>query len=57
MPTWGKILNDAYVFGAGARQLWWWIMPPGVMLALTAIAFVLVGNALDKVLNPKMRKV
>ena len=56
LPTWGKILNDAYVFGAGARQLWWWIMPPGVMLALTAISFVLVGNALDKVLNPKMRK-
>ncbi|MBM3896972.1 MAG: ABC transporter permease [Thaumarchaeota archaeon] len=55
LPTWGKILNDAYVFGAGARQLWWWIMPPGVMLALTAISFVLVGNALDKVLNPKMR--
>lgn len=56
LPTWGKILNDAYVFGAGARQLWWWIMPPGVMLALTAISFVLIGNGLDKVLNPKMRK-
>ncbi|MCS4537996.1 MAG: ABC transporter permease [Thaumarchaeota archaeon] len=56
VPTWGKILNDAYTFGAGARQLWWWIMPPGVMLALTAISFVLIGNGLDKVLNPKMRK-
>ncbi len=57
LPTWGKILNDAYSFGAGARQLWWWILPPGVMLALTAISFVLIGNALDKVLNPKMRQV
>ncbi|MFB5646436.1 MAG: ABC transporter permease, partial [Nitrosopumilaceae archaeon] len=34
-PTWGQILHDANVHGAAPRGLWWWIMPPGVMIAIT----------------------
>jgi len=56
MPTWGQLLHDANVFGASARGLWWWIVPPGLMIALTGLAFVLIGTALDAIVNPKMRK-
>ena len=57
LPTWGQILHDANVYGASARGLWWWIIPPGMMIALTGLAFVLIGNALDAIVNPRMKKV
>jgi len=55
-PTWGQILHDANVFGAAARGLWWWIVPPGVMIAITGLAFVFIGNALDTIVNPKLKR-
>ncbi len=54
-PTWGQILHDANVYGAAARGLWWWITPPGMMIAVTGLAFVFIGNALDAIVNPKLR--
>jgi len=55
-PTWGQILHDANVYGAAPRGLWWWIAPPGVMIAITGLAFVFIGNALDSIVNPKLKK-
>jgi len=55
-PTWGQILHDANIFGAAARGLWWWIVPPGVMIAVTGLAFVFIGNALDAIVNPKLKR-
>ena len=55
-PTWGQILHDANTFGAAARGLWWWIVPPGLMIAITGLAFVFIGNALDTIINPKLKK-
>ena len=55
-PTWGQILHDANTFGAAARGLWWWIMPPGVMVAITGLSFVFIGNALDAIINPKLKR-
>ena len=55
-PTWGQILHDANTFGAAARGLWWWIVPPGVMIAITGLAFVFIGNALDAIVNPKLKR-
>ena len=52
-PTWGNILHDANIYGAAIRGMWWWIVPPGVMIAITGLAFVFIGNAMDKILNPK----
>lgn len=55
-PTWGQILHDASTFGASARGIWWWIVPPGIMIAVTGLAFVFIGNALDSIANPKLKK-
>ena len=55
-PTWGQILHDANTFGAAARGIWWWIMPPGVMIAITGLSFVFIGNALDAIINPKLKR-
>jgi len=55
-PTWGQILYDANVYGAVARGLWWWIVPPGIMIAITGLAFVFIGNAMDAIVNPKLKR-
>lgn len=54
-PTWGQILHDASVYGAAERGMWWWILPPGIMIAVTGLAFVFMGHAMDKIINPKLR--
>ena len=55
-PTWGQMLHDASEHGAAAQGMWWWIVPPGMMIALTGLAFVFIGNALDTAVNPRLRQ-
>ena len=52
-PSWGQILNAAQSSGAPGLGAWWYIAPPAVCVVLVILAFTLVGNALDDVLNPK----
>jgi peptide/nickel transport system permease protein len=56
IPTWGQILHDAYSAGAMSRGLWWWVVPPGLMITITGLAFVLIGNALDNIVNVRSRR-
>jgi peptide/nickel transport system permease protein len=56
IPTWGQILHEANTAGAAERGLWWWIIPPGLMIAITGLAFALIGNALDAIVNPRSRR-
>jgi ABC-type dipeptide/oligopeptide/nickel transport system permease subunit len=51
--SWGRMLRE--VFASGATNNWWWILPPGLCIALVAMAFILLGFALDEILNPKLR--
>ena len=55
-PTWGQILHDANTYGATAQGFWWWIIPPGLLIAITGLAFVFIGNALDSIVNPKLKR-
>jgi len=52
-PSWGQILNAAQSAGAPGLGAWWYIVPPAACVVLVVLAFTLVGNALDEVLNPK----
>jgi len=51
--SWGRMLQD--VSANSGYQCWWWVIPPGLCIALIAMAFILLGYALDEVLNPKLR--
>jgi len=53
--TWGQILRDAYTGGAVINGLWWWVIPPGLMIAIMGMSFAFIGFALDKILHPKLR--
>jgi peptide/nickel transport system permease protein len=52
-PSWGQLLNAAQDAGAPGLGAWWYIAPPAVCVVAVILAFTLVGNALDDVLNPK----
>lgn len=52
--TWGRILSDAERKSAVLTGMWWWVLPPGFMIAISGLAFVLIGTALDRVLNPRL---
>ena len=52
-PSWGQLLNAAQQAGAPGLGAWWYIVPPASCVVVVILAFTLVGNALDDVLNPK----
>jgi len=52
--SWGRMLYDAQL-NEGIERLWW-IIPPGISIALVSVSFILVGYALDEILNPKLRR-
>ncbi|GAA0657536.1 ABC transporter permease [Salarchaeum japonicum] len=49
--SWGVMLQwiqvEGYVYTA-----WWWLIPPGLMIALLAASFYFVGYSLEDVMNP-----
>ena len=57
IPTWGQILHDAQARFATIRGLWWWVLIPGLMIALVGLTFALIGIAMDTILNPKLKKI
>jgi peptide/nickel transport system permease protein len=55
MPTWGKMLNDAYQGGALYKGQFYWVLEPAIMLMFTGLAFSMLGFALDRIFNPRLR--
>jgi peptide/nickel transport system permease protein len=55
LPTWGKIINDAETNGALYKGYYYWILEPAVLLMTTGLGFAMLGFALDRVFNPRLR--
>lgn len=55
LPTWGKIINDAEGNGALYKGLYYWILEPAGLLMVTGLGFAMLGFALDRVFNPRLR--
>lgn len=56
VPTWGRMLNHAFNYGAFRYLSWHWILPPGIALTTLTLSFVFVGHAVDEIVNPKLRR-
>jgi peptide/nickel transport system permease protein len=54
LPTWGKLIYDAFTGGALGGN-YYWILEPVGMIVLLGLAFSLLGHAMDDVLNPRLR--
>jgi peptide/nickel transport system permease protein len=55
-PSWGQMLDNAFEFGAVTINAWWYFVPPGLGVLAVALAFTLVGTALEEVLDPRLRE-
>lgn len=55
LPTWGKIIDDAYANGALYNGWYYWVLQPSFLLMFTGLAFAMVGFALDRIFNPRLR--
>jgi peptide/nickel transport system permease protein len=54
ITSWGGMLQDAREAGAVSAGDWWYLAPPGIAIAVVALAFTLCGRAIEAVLNPKL---
>ena len=56
IPTWGQILESGFRTGGVYVGYWWWIIPPGVLIILTGLTFMLLSLGLEPVVNPRLRR-
>jgi peptide/nickel transport system permease protein len=54
--SWGTMLEEVYKAGAFTSFAWWTIMAPGACIVLLIMSFYLIGDALDEILNPRLRR-
>jgi peptide/nickel transport system permease protein len=58
--SWGMVLHYAQTSGGWyANQgypAWWWIIPPGLLIALTVASLVLMGQTMEEIINPRLRR-
>lgn len=55
LPTWGKTINEAYANAALYRGWYYWILEPAILLMITGLGFAMLGFALDRIFNPRLR--
>ncbi len=55
LPTWGKLIDDSYAAGALFQGWYYWVLEPSALLMITGLAFSVVGYAMDRVFNPRLR--
>lgn len=53
LMSWGRMLNDVQTHSG--YKAYWWVVPPGLCIAAISVAFILLGYALDEILNPRLR--
>jgi ABC-type dipeptide/oligopeptide/nickel transport system permease subunit len=58
--SWGMILHYAQTSGGWYANMgypaWWWIITPGLCIALTIASLVLIGQAMEEIINPRLRR-
>ena len=57
LPTWGKVIQDAQTQGALYNGFYYWVLEPAALLMLTGLGFSMLGFALDRIFNPRLRGV
>jgi peptide/nickel transport system permease protein len=56
LPTWGKVINDAFSDGALYQGYYYWVLQPAALLMITGFGFAMLGFALDRIFNPRLRE-
>ena len=56
LPTWGQVLEHGFRTGAVFLGYWWWVVPPGLAIVVTALTFMLLSQGMERVVNPRLRR-
>ncbi|OPY26308.1 MAG: D-ala-D-ala transporter subunit [Methanocella sp. PtaU1.Bin125] len=40
--SWGEMIHFAFSRGGFANDMWWWYLPPGLMICITVLAFIML---------------
>ncbi len=54
--SWGTMLDTAFSNGALTLGAWWYLFPPGICVIIVVLSFTLVGQALEEIVNPRLRE-
>lgn len=54
--SWGTMLDSAFSNGALTLGAWWFLFPPGICVVLVVLSFTLVGQSLEEIFNPRLKK-
>jgi ABC-type dipeptide/oligopeptide/nickel transport system ATPase component/ABC-type dipeptide/oligopeptide/nickel transport system permease subunit len=55
--SWGSMLSMAHARNAFLTDAWlWWVLPPGLAIAVTVLGFALLGNAIEERSRPVLRR-
>jgi peptide/nickel transport system permease protein len=57
IATLGSILYWSIIAHAIHLGIWWWFIPPGLVILLFTGSMFMIGSLIDDVLNPKLRGV
>jgi peptide/nickel transport system permease protein len=52
----GTMMNQAMLWSALQLHMWWWFVPPGLVLTGMVAALLIANVGLDEVFNPKLRE-
>jgi len=51
----GIILRWAISFQAASYGIWWWYLPPGIVITTLSLSLLLINDGLDELYNPKIK--
>ena len=55
-PSWGAMLASAHARSAFLTDAWlWWVVPPGLCIGLSVVAFALIGYGFEEAARPRLR--
>ncbi len=55
MVSWGQMIHSAFVT-ANIRHAWWWVVPPGLCIALFVVSCFLIGRVVEEIVFPRLRE-
>ncbi len=57
VKSWGMMIHYAVKRNAIILGMWWWFIPPGILISLLTLSIYLVGMGLEEYYNPRLRYV
>ena len=53
--SWGSMIENGFDAGAPSAGAWWYVVPPGLCIAVLVFAIGLVGYLFEQHVNPRLQ--